>query len=239
MFGIPSDLKTDNGPTFTSIEFENMCKFFGIRHRLITPYWPRANGEAERFIRNLNKVMRNSAVNNTPWRRELNMFLGAYRATPHSSTGVAPANLIFKFNNISRLSSLVKFRKFDTSLDDTKAVQKDVLAKAKMKENGDKKLRVVEANFKVGDLVLYKAPKKRITSKSTPLRELEVYCIRSIKNSMLTVYSTIIILSVETRLVLVYLRMLIQIFLVCKIIWMNHLTLMLKLGIIFSLFRIK
>ena len=190
MFGIPSDLKTDNGPTFTSIEFENMCKFFGIRHRLITPYWPRANGEAERFIRNLNKVMRNSAVNNTPWRKELNMFLGAYRATPHSSTGVAPANLIFKFNNISRLSSLVKFRKFDTSVDDTKAVQKDVLAKAKMKENGDKKLRVIEANFKVGDLVLYKAPKKRITSKSTPLRELEVYCIQSIKNSMITAYST-------------------------------------------------
>jgi hypothetical protein len=121
--------------------------------------------------------MRNSAVNNTPWRKELNTFLGAYRATPHSSTGVAPANLIFKFKNISRLSSLVKFRKFDTSVDDNKAVQQDVLATAKMKENGDKKLRVVEANFMVGDLVLYQALRKRIISKSKPLRELDIYIV--------------------------------------------------------------
>jgi transposase InsO family protein len=48
-FGIQVVLKSDNGPPFTSIEFSNMCKFFGIKHQLITPYWPRANGEVERF----------------------------------------------------------------------------------------------------------------------------------------------------------------------------------------------
>jgi hypothetical protein len=58
-FGIPGDLKTGNDPTFTSSEFENMNKFFCIRHRLITPFWRRANGETERFIRYINKVMRN------------------------------------------------------------------------------------------------------------------------------------------------------------------------------------
>ena len=64
-----------------------MCKFFGIQHRLITPYWARANAEVERFNRKLNKVMKNAVATNKPWKKELHLFLGAYRATPHSSTG--------------------------------------------------------------------------------------------------------------------------------------------------------
>ena len=110
MFGIPKNLKSDNGPSFTSKEFNIMCEHFGIRHQLTTPYWPRANGEVERFNKNLNKVMKNAAATNTSWRKELNLFLGAYRATPHSTTDVAPAQLIFKFNATSRLSSLISSR---------------------------------------------------------------------------------------------------------------------------------
>jgi transposase InsO family protein len=56
-FGIPVNLKTDNGPPFTSHEFDNMCKFFGIKHIATSPYWARGNGEVERFNRNLKKVM--------------------------------------------------------------------------------------------------------------------------------------------------------------------------------------
>ena len=52
-FGIPLVLKSDNGPRFSSVDFSNMCGYFGIKHHLITPYWPRANGEVERFNRNL------------------------------------------------------------------------------------------------------------------------------------------------------------------------------------------
>ena len=188
-FGIPVVLKSDNGPPFNSQEFENMCQFFGIMHRLITPYWARANGEVERFNRNLNKVVKNAVASNTSWKKELNLFLGAYRATPHSSTGVAPVNLFFKFNSTSRLATLVKLRKFDRSVSDAHALQCDEKAKAKMKVHGDRNLRVVECNLEVGDLVLYQPPKLRIASKTKPVREIDVFKIISIKGSNITVVS--------------------------------------------------
>jgi hypothetical protein len=61
LFGIPVRLKSDNGPPFNTNEFESMCTFFGIKHQLITSYWPRADSVLERFNRNLNKVMKNDA----------------------------------------------------------------------------------------------------------------------------------------------------------------------------------
>lgn len=60
LFGIPRQLKTDNGPPFQGHEFQNYLQHMGVRHMKITPYWPRANGIVERFMRNLNKVLRNS-----------------------------------------------------------------------------------------------------------------------------------------------------------------------------------
>jgi hypothetical protein len=47
---------------------------------------------------NLTKVMKNAEASGRNWREELQFFLAAYRATPHASTGVAPAELLFKFN---------------------------------------------------------------------------------------------------------------------------------------------
>ena len=189
-FGIPVVLKSDNGPPFTSIEFSNMCKFFGIKHQLITPYWPRANGEVERFNRNLTKVMKNAAATNCSWKKELNLFLGAYRATPHSSTGVAPSQLIFKFNSTSRLILLVKSRRVDRSSDDSKAIGKDNIAKARMKEHGDKHLKVHEAGLQVGDMVLFQPPKQRISSKLKPTREIDIYRVDIVKGSNVTATST-------------------------------------------------
>ena len=38
-----------------------------FKKRLITPLWPAAIGLAERFMRNLNKVIRRAKVENLPW----------------------------------------------------------------------------------------------------------------------------------------------------------------------------
>ena len=56
--GVPCVLKTDNGPPFDSSEFEQFAKYLGFKHRRVTPYWPKANGEAERFMRTLGKAIR-------------------------------------------------------------------------------------------------------------------------------------------------------------------------------------
>ena len=54
--GIPDKLKTDNGPPFNGVQFSNFVKYLGFHHRKVQPVWPRANGEAERFMPNLGSV---------------------------------------------------------------------------------------------------------------------------------------------------------------------------------------
>ncbi|CAB4013208.1 Transposon Ty3-G Gag-Pol poly [Paramuricea clavata] len=56
--GLPEVLKSDNGPPFNGAEFESYAKHCGFTHRKITPYWPQANGEAERFMRTPQKCIR-------------------------------------------------------------------------------------------------------------------------------------------------------------------------------------
>ena len=76
--GNPVHLNTDNGSSFNGIEYDRFCNIMGIKRRFSTPYWPRGNGECERFMPNLTKIFTNAAINNTTWQMELNFFLAAY-----------------------------------------------------------------------------------------------------------------------------------------------------------------
>ncbi len=49
--GIAEVLKIDNGQPFNGTKFESYAKHCGFTQRKIIPYWPQANGEAERFMR--------------------------------------------------------------------------------------------------------------------------------------------------------------------------------------------
>lgn len=57
LFGLPDMIRTDNGPPFQSSDFKEYLTRLGIRHHRVTPQWPQANGEAERFMRTLNKIL--------------------------------------------------------------------------------------------------------------------------------------------------------------------------------------
>ena len=52
--GMPVIMKSDNGPPFNGSKMKEFAKQSGYTHRIIAPEWPRANGECERFTRNLN-----------------------------------------------------------------------------------------------------------------------------------------------------------------------------------------
>ncbi len=69
--GIPSILKTDNGPPFNGHKFEEFCKYFGIKHRKITPYHPQADGTAEACMKNMARVIRSAIVDKKDWRQVL------------------------------------------------------------------------------------------------------------------------------------------------------------------------
>lgn len=64
--GIPETIKTDNGSPFQSHDFAQFTTNLGFTHRRITPLWPEANGEVERFMRTLGKAIRAAQVEGKP-----------------------------------------------------------------------------------------------------------------------------------------------------------------------------
>ena len=67
----------------------------GIRHHKVTAKWPQANGEVERQNSSLLKRLQIAHAEKKNWQTELNIYLAAYRALPHPTTGVSPAELLF------------------------------------------------------------------------------------------------------------------------------------------------
>ena len=90
-FGLP-ELVTDNGSVFTSSEFEEFTKKNGIRHLRSAPYHPATNGLAERAVQSIKSGLKKSGDGTLE--TKLSRFLFQYRLTPHSTTGVSPAELL-------------------------------------------------------------------------------------------------------------------------------------------------
>ena len=57
-FGNPKVLITDNGRQFIAEEFQDFIKANGIQHKRVSPYFPQANGQVERFHRYLKHSVR-------------------------------------------------------------------------------------------------------------------------------------------------------------------------------------
>ena len=90
-YGVPQVVKSDNGPPFSGSEFAQFARYLGFKHRKVSPLWPEANGEVERFMKTFGNVLRTTAH----WKQDMHQFLRNYRATPHCTTGVAPATALF------------------------------------------------------------------------------------------------------------------------------------------------
>jgi transposase InsO family protein len=71
-----------NGPPFQGHQFREYAEKKGFYHHRITPKHPQANGESERFMRNLNKAIRIAEKENTDYKEKIEGMLVAYRATP-------------------------------------------------------------------------------------------------------------------------------------------------------------
>ena len=92
-FGLPKVMVTDNGTCFTSSELVEFAECNKIRHVGICPYHPSSNGLAERAVQTLKSRMKKQLSGTI--QTKLSRFLFHYRLTPHTTTGVAPAELLF------------------------------------------------------------------------------------------------------------------------------------------------
>ena len=57
-WGLPEQILTDNGPQFTSEEFQKFMLSNGIKHSKTAPYHPQSNGAAERFVQTFKQAMK-------------------------------------------------------------------------------------------------------------------------------------------------------------------------------------
>ncbi|XP_041471791.1 uncharacterized protein K02A2.6-like [Lytechinus variegatus] len=150
MFGVPEVVRSDNGPPYNSIEFAKFAHYVGFSHRKITPRWPRANGEVERLMHTLKKVVRTAVAESKSWKQELYRFLRNYRATPHATTSEAPATLMFGRPLRTRLPEVPR------QVENSRVRDRDSQNKSRMKRNAERHMKMRLTPLKCGDKVFVK-----------------------------------------------------------------------------------
>lgn len=104
-FGLPKVIVTDNGTCFTSSEFAEFLRRNHIRHFKTAPYHPSSNGLAERAVQTFKTGMKKQLTGTV--QTKLSRFLFHYRLSPHTTTGVAPAELLFRQRPRSHMDLIV------------------------------------------------------------------------------------------------------------------------------------
>ena len=90
-WGAPLSIHSDQGTTFESKVFKELCKALQIRKTRTSARNPRGNGQVERFNRTLLQMIRAYlSGEQDQWDLHLGCLAGAYRASPHESTSLTP-----------------------------------------------------------------------------------------------------------------------------------------------------
>ena len=74
----------------------------------MTPYWPSANGEVERFNITLGKILQTAQYQRKGLEKGVTHFLLQYQTTLHCIMDVPPATFLFKCNNKNGIPSSSK-----------------------------------------------------------------------------------------------------------------------------------
>ena len=155
--GITRELKTDNGQPFSSEEFTQYVNILGINHKPVTPYWPQANGEVERFNQQLIKAIQSAVAEGKVWQQELNRFLFQHRNTTHSTTKIAPSELLFNRKVQGKFPTLenhrVIYRPKEARINEERSC-------SYQETYANKRRKARKSNIQVGDTVLVRQQKR-------------------------------------------------------------------------------
>ncbi|XP_026520930.1 uncharacterized protein K02A2.6-like, partial [Notechis scutatus] len=90
--GLPDVIVSDNGPQFTSLEFEKFLAERGIRHALTATAHPAANGRAERMVQFTKKTIQK--IEHGDIQEKINKTILIQHITPNTTTNKSPAELL-------------------------------------------------------------------------------------------------------------------------------------------------
>ena len=95
-YGIPEELATDGGSTFTAYETKKFLSDYGVRHRLSSVAFPHSNQRAELAVKSMKRLLRENVgidgkLNTDSFQRAVMQ----YRNTPDRDTGRSPSQVIF------------------------------------------------------------------------------------------------------------------------------------------------
>ena len=94
--GVPEQLLTDNGSHFRNYLVEILCQVFGCFKAYSAPYYPEGDGQAERFMRNLNDSLSILCDQNVDqWESYIPGIQYAYNTTKHSVTNITPFEMVY------------------------------------------------------------------------------------------------------------------------------------------------
>ena len=98
-YGPPTEFISDNGGCFTSKVFLDVCIILSINNNFTTTYYSQANGQVERYNRTILAALPTYMADHTKdwdfYTDALTYALtNAYNFLPHTSTDVAPFNLV-------------------------------------------------------------------------------------------------------------------------------------------------
>ena len=168
--GVPNKIIHDRAPEFLSEVLQETAELLGISQLPTSGGHPQTDGLVERFNRTLKQALAKMV---TKGGRNWDMLLGpvllAYRATPHTSTGMSPFYLLY--GRSPQLPSALDFRvpvqRFPTIETEygQELVKELKQARTIAKQNIDKKQKeqkkyydrkVKDVKLKIGDLVMLK-----------------------------------------------------------------------------------
>lgn len=105
-FGLPKEVVSDNGPPFSSKEYNEFMTRNGVKVSFSAVYHPASNGAAEGAVKLCKRAVRKALRDGCDVDAALQTYLFTYRNVTHSTTGVSPATLLQRRTLRSRLDLL-------------------------------------------------------------------------------------------------------------------------------------
>ena len=113
-YSMPRAISSDNWPPFSAVLLQRLAEVYGIHLLHSTPYHPRGNSVVESYVRSLCTALHLvHVVGEQRWDELLPAAAMAYRAIPHSSTGLSPFFLVTGTEMVLPLSTEWKLPSFN------------------------------------------------------------------------------------------------------------------------------